>query len=232
MSSLPSVYALVDGPLGEKVEDWLQDRNNISLEAAFSGEERLSEIPDEEPDLIISAGYTHIIPKEIIDVPEKGAVNLHYSYLPYARGANTNVWSIIDDHPAGVSIHYMVEEVDAGPIIAQREVPIYPDDNGRDLYERLIEEQFNLFTEKWEEIRDGTASTQPNPIEEGTYHRSTEFDDLCQLDLDDEMTIGETIDLLRALTYPPYKNAYFTKEGEKYYVEIDITPEEDIEDDG
>jgi len=232
MSYLPSVYALVDGPLGEKVEDWLQGRNDISLEAAFSGEERLSKIPDQEPDLIISAGYTHIIPQEIIDVPEIGAVNLHYSYLPYARGANTNVWSIIDDHPAGVSIHYMVEEVDAGPIIAQQDVPIYPDDNGRDLYERLIEEQFNLFTEKWEEIRDGTVFTQPNPIKQGTYHTSSEFNDLCQLDLDDKMTIGETVDLLRALTYPPYKNAYFTKEGEKYYVKIDITPEEDIEDDG
>lgn len=230
MDSQPSVYALVDGPLGEKVEDWLQDRNDISLDAAFSGAEQLSEIPDEEPDLIISAGYTHLIPEEIINVPERGAVNLHYSYLPYARGANTNVWSIIDDHPAGVSIHYMVEKVDAGKIIERREVPIYPDDNGRDLYERLIQEQFDLFTEEWEQIRDGTASTQPNHIEDGTYHKSAEFDNLCQLELEDEMTIGGTIDLLRALTYPPYKNAYFIKDGKKYYVEIDITSEDDIED--
>jgi methionyl-tRNA formyltransferase len=232
MSSQPSVYALVDGPLGEKVENWLQDRNDIRLDAAFSGAEQLSEIPDKEPDLIISAGYTHLIPEEIINVPEKGAINLHYSYLPYARGANTNVWSIIDDHPAGVSIHHMVDKVDAGQIIARREVPIYPDDNGRDLYERLIQEQFNLFTEEWEHIRDGTASTQPNHTEDGTYHKSSEFDDLCKLELEDEMTIGGTIDLLRALTYPPYKNAYFTKDGKKYYVEIDITPEDDIEDSG
>lgn len=228
--SSTSVYALVDGPLGEKVEEWLQGREDISLEGAFSEKDRLAEIPQKEPDLVISAGYTHIIPKEIIDVPEKGSVNLHYSYLPYARGANTNVWAIIDDHPAGVSIHYMTEEVDAGPIIARREVPIYPDDNGRDLYSRLIDEQFKLFTENWDEIRDGNASTQVNPIEEGTYHKSSEFNDLCELELEKQNTIQETIDLLRALTYPPYKNAYFVKNGEKYYVEIDVTPESEVDD--
>jgi methionyl-tRNA formyltransferase len=154
-------------------------------------------------------------------------VNLHYSYLPYARGANTNVWSIVDDHPAGVSIHYMAEDVDAGAIIARREVPVYLDDNGRDLYERLLDEQFQLFTEKWPEIRDGTATTVENDIEDGTYHRASEFDDLCALNLDEKQPIGETIDLLRALTFPPYDNAYFVENGQKYYVEIDIREADD-----
>lgn len=224
----PSVYLLSDGPLGEKVEKWLRHRKDASLEATFSGKERLTEIPEAEPDLIISAGYRHILPGRIIDVPERGAVNLHYSYLPYARGANTNVWSIIEDHPAGVSIHYMVEKVDSGPIIARRKVPIPPDYNGKDLYEDLIDEQFDLFKENWSEIRDGDASVE-NTTEEGTYHKSSEFDDLCKLDLEEQKTVGDTIDILRALTFPPYKNAYFVRDGEKYYVDIDITPEDDTE---
>lgn len=229
MSSLPTVYALVDGLLGEKVANWLRHREDIKLLASISERERLSEIRERQPDLIVSAGYTHIVPEEIINVPEKGTVNLHYSFLPYCRGANTNVWSIIEDHPAGVSIHYMTEEVDSGPIIDRKEVEVRPDDNGRDLYERLIEEQFDLFVANWESILSGETSPQPNETERGTYHSTSEFESLCQLDLDEEMKLGETIDLLRALTFPPYDNAYFTKDGKKYYVEIDITPEDETQ---
>lgn len=230
MSSLPTVYALVDGPLGEKVENWLQDREDIRLQASGSEKERLSEILENQPELVISAGYKHIVPEEVIDVPERGIVNLHYSFLPYCRGANTNVWSIIEDHPAGVSIHYMTAEVDSGPIIDRRKVEIRPDDNGRDLYERLIEEQFELFVENWQSILSGDTSTQSNETEKGTYHSTSEFGRLCQLDLEEEMKLGEAIDLLRALTFPPYDNAYFTEDGKKYYVDIDITPEDEIDD--
>jgi methionyl-tRNA formyltransferase len=138
------------------------------------------------------------------------------------------VWSIVDDVPADVSVHYMTPDVDDGPLIGRQRVPVNPDDNGRELYKRLEKAQVELFKKHWTDIKSGTASSIMT-TEDGTHHSKSDFSDLFELDLDNEQSAGETIDLLRALTFPPYKNAYFEQNGEKYYVEIDITPASDVD---
>lgn len=223
-----TVFGLLDGDLGSRLEDWFNQRRDVELLASVSDEQGMHAIPSAEPALVVSAGYHYIVPAEYLEVPELGAVNCHYSYLPYNRGYHTNVWSIIDDHPAGVTTHYMADTVDTGDIIARRKVPIHPDDDGRDLYHRLINEQFSQFTAYWPMIRDGPVETIDNPDDEGTCHYEREFDPLCELDLEEETTVNDCIDKLRALTFEPYKNAYFEKNGTKYYVEVDITPEDDL----
>ena len=55
----------------------------------------------------ISAFFDHIIRADVINVFARGIVNFHTSYLPWNRGSNPNVWSIINDDPVGVSIHYI-----------------------------------------------------------------------------------------------------------------------------
>jgi methionyl-tRNA formyltransferase len=119
----------------------------------------------------------------------------------------------------------MLPEVDAGPVIAQREVPVNPDDTGRDLYERLIDEQVDLFASTWPSIRHGDYDSSSNPSQDGTYHRQSEFDELCELPIEKEMSMKRCIDILRALTFEPYKNAYFEEDGHRYYVTIDISQE-------
>jgi methionyl-tRNA formyltransferase len=217
--------------VGEQLYDWLDGREDASIVTLIETKAELEQLTDQEPDLVLSAGYRHIVPDEYLDVPPLGAVNLHKSYLPYNRGANPNVWSIVEDNPAGVSIHYMTADVDAGPIIDRRRVPIEPEDTGRDLYDRLERAQIQQFKDVWPEIRDGTADTIEQDPDEGTYHRKSDFVSLWELDPDETVRIGEFIDRLRALTFPPYKNAYFTEDGEKYHVEIDITSEETDEED-
>lgn len=225
----PSVYALVNGPLGTELDRWLRGRDDIELIAVRSDEAALSEIPDAEPDLILCAGYNYLLPSVVLETPELGAVNLHRSYLPYARRDAPSVWSIVDDHPAGVSIHYMVEEIDAGPIIARREVPVFPDDDGQDLLERQIDAHLDLLADHWRDIVSGRASTRENPIEDGTLHTRDELEALRELDLTAETTTGAVLDRLRALSSPAHRNPYFTVDGERYYVEVDITHESGIE---
>lgn len=217
--------------VGKRVLEWLRERDDATVCAVLSGNDDIDVVHDEKPDLLLSAGFRHIVPEDVLSVPSRGAVNLHKSYLPYNRGANPNVWTIVDDTPAGVSIHYMTSDIDAGPIIDRREVSRYPDDNARDLYERLERAQFDQFVDVWPEIRDGDADTLNPDIDSGTYHRKREFVDLWELDRSEETTVGNLLDRLRALTFPPHKNAYFEREGEKYYVEIEITPESEITDD-
>lgn len=73
-------------------------------------------------DLTISYTYRYIINKECITALNKNIVNLHNSFLPYNRGADPNLWSIIDNSPRGVTLHYIDERLDKGYIIAQKEV--------------------------------------------------------------------------------------------------------------
>jgi methionyl-tRNA formyltransferase len=118
----------------------------------------------------------------------------------------------------------MTAAVDAGLIIDRRTVTVYTDDNARDLYERLETAQIQQFKEMWPEIRDGTAETIEQNPNKGTYHRKSDFVSLWELDRGETVQVGEFIDRLRALSFPPYKNAYFEQDGDKYHVEIEVTP--------
>lgn len=212
--------------VGEQVYEWLLDREDADVVALVTTESQLDLVQRLQPDLIVSAGFRYIVPEEVLDVPDLGAVNLHKSFLPYNRGANPNVWSIIEDAPAGVSIHYMTADIDAGPIVDRQQVTVQPDDTARDLYERLEREQIDQFEAVWPSIRDGTAETIKQAEEDGTYHYKQDFVDLWEIDHEETVEAGSFLDRLRALTFPPYRNAYFEVDGRRYYVEVSITPED------
>lgn len=217
--------------IGERVYGWLTEREDADVLAILTEPDQLPVIKQLDPTLVISAGFRHIVPDDILAVPERGTVNFHKAYLPYNRGANPNVWSIVEDGPAGVSLHYMTADIDSGPVINRREVPVYPDDTGLSLYERLEREQFDQFTESWPEIRDGDAPTTTQDTTQGTSHYKQDFVDLWCIDREETVRAGDLLDRLRALTFPPFKNAYFEQEGERYYVEVNITKEADHLDD-
>jgi len=212
--------------VGERIYEWLVDREDVHVLALLTHEDQLDLVHEVEPDLIVSAGFRHIVPESVLEVPPLGAANLHKAHLPYNRGANPNVWSIVEENPAGVSIHYMTPDVDDGPLIDRREVPVYPDDTGRTLYDRLEETQFEQFKDVWPAIRDDEVDPIDVESEEDTYHYKEDFVDLWKLDRDETVRVGDFLDRLRALTFPPYRNAYFEEDGERYYVEVNITTEE------
>ena len=75
------------------------------------------------PDLILVDSYSMLLPSETLELPPMGGFNVHGALLPRHRGANPIQWAIVnDERRAGVTIHRMTEEIDAGAIIAQREV--------------------------------------------------------------------------------------------------------------
>jgi len=215
--------------LGWKIYDWLTDREGNNVLGLITEKEQLDRIHELDPDLVLSVGFRHKIPPEFLSNPELGVINVHGSYLPYNRGANTNVWAVIEDEPAGVTVHYMTKEIDAGPIIAQRKVELYPDDNAKSVANRHTAVGFELFRDIWPKIRRDEVSAQEQDHDAATVHLRQDFVDLWEIDLDETVRCGDLIDKLRALTHPPYKNAYFNKDGKRYYVEIEITDEDDVE---
>ena len=95
-------------------------------------------IKEYNPDLIVVVAYGMIIPKNIIDIPKFGIINVHSSLLPKYRGAAPIHSAIINgDDKTGVSIMYISEGLDEGDVILTKETPIYLEDNLGTLHDRL-----------------------------------------------------------------------------------------------
>ncbi len=90
------------------------------------------------PDLIIVVAYGKILPKNIIDFPKYGCINIHGSLLPKYRGAAPIQWSIINgDQVTGVSTMFMDEGLDTGDILLQSKVSINNEENSGELKQKM-----------------------------------------------------------------------------------------------
>jgi methionyl-tRNA formyltransferase len=125
--------------------------------------------PDDER-LVVSHGYRRILRRDVLDALPDRVINLHISLLPYNRGADPTLWSVLEDTPAGVTIHYIDEGVDTGDVIAQRAVELTDDDTLATAYAKLQAELVALFAEQWPAIAAGRNARTPQPPG-GTAHR-------------------------------------------------------------
>ena len=134
-----------------------------------SGEalERLSAL---KPELIVVAAYGKILPKEILDLPRLGCINVHSSLLPRYRGAAPINWAILNgETETGVTIMYMAEGLDTGDIISQRATAIDPDETVESLHDRLALLGAELLGETVAAIGAGTAQRVPQNDAESCY---------------------------------------------------------------
>lgn len=141
-----SVYTKVDKPnaRGKKInyspvkEYALANNLKIYQPENFKDVEIIEEIRKQKPDLIVVVAYGKILPKEVIDIPKYGIINLHSSLLPRYRGAAPINAAIINgDEKSGVSIMYVEEKLDAGAVILQSEMTILDEDSFFTLHDRL-----------------------------------------------------------------------------------------------
>lgn len=92
------------------------------------------------PDIIVVAAFGQLLPKEVLDLPPHGCLNVHASLLPRWRGASPIAAAILaGDSETGVTIMQMEEGLDTGPIVAQRAIPIAPDDTTGTLTAKLAD---------------------------------------------------------------------------------------------
>ncbi len=137
--------------------------------------EFLAELKSFEPDLLVVAAYGRILPSAILDVPTIAPMNVHASLLPRHRGAAPIEGAIMaGDATTGVTIMRIIEQMDAGPMYLQREIPIAPDDTQATLKEKLATLGASAMLEAIEMLirgelketpQDETLATQTSPIE-------------------------------------------------------------------
>jgi methionyl-tRNA formyltransferase len=191
--------------------------------------ETLERIQQLKPDLALSLFFDYVLKPELIDIFERGVVNVHPAYLPYNRGQYPNVWSIVEGTPAGVTIHFINDQIDTGDVISQASVEVEPIDTGATLYRKLELACLKLFTETWPTLRAGKAAREAQKPGMGTYHRTRDVDHIDEIDLDRSYRARELIDILRARTFAPYPGAYFRDGDRRIFMRLQLDYEEDIQ---
>ena len=175
-------------------------------------------------DMFISLHCKQLFPEQLVE--NHLCINVHPGYNPYNRGWFPQVFGILNKLPIGVTIHKMDAELDHGDILYQQTLDLRSDDTSKDIYQRILALEIELIEEHIEDILSGNYTALPMESE-GNINYKSDFDKLCELDLEKNATYGEVIDTLRALTFAPYENAYFyDTDGKKVYVGITLRKED------
>lgn len=130
----------------------------------------VEEVKHINPDLIVTCAYGQIVPKEILDIPRLGCINVHASLLPKLRGGAPIHRAIMDGHSkTGITIMYMNEKMDDGDIISQVETPILDTDTASSLHDKLSVLGAKLLIETLPSIINGTNSRTKQNRDEVTF---------------------------------------------------------------
>jgi methionyl-tRNA formyltransferase len=228
------VGLVVHPPHKQRYVDEIITAASIDPKKVFDGStlsqpETIEAIAGLRPELGLSIYFGYILSPGFISLFKDGVINLHPSYLPYNRGANPNIWSIVDQTPAGVSLHYLDSGIDTGDIIARQQVTVESVDTGKTLYQKLEQTSLELFKETWPLIQSSQVPHFPQSSQSGTCHRTRDVENIDLIDLDKQYTARKLINILRARTFPPYAGAYFMYNGRKVYLRLQLFYEEQLE---
>ena len=123
-----------------------------------------------KPDLLFSCYYRHMLKPPLLALPSRGALNLHGSLLPKYRGRVPVNWVLVHgETETGVTLHYMVAKADQGDMVAQRRVPIAPEDTAETLFAKMTVAAAELLRETYPRLRAGTAPRIPQDHSQATY---------------------------------------------------------------
>ena len=123
--------------------------------------EFIEELKSQNPDVICVVAYGKLLPKEILEIPKYGCINVHGSLLPKYRGAAPIQWSVLNgDKTTGVTTIYMDEGMDSGDMILKKEVKIGEYETTGELWDRLSKVGAHLLVKTLKDIEVGTAKRE------------------------------------------------------------------------
>ena len=178
-----------------------------------------------KPDVICVVAYGKILPKEILDIPKLGCINVHGSLLPKYRGAAPIQWAVINgEKTTGVTTMYMNEGMDTGDMILKQEVEIGEDETTGELWERLEKIGAELLVKTLREIELGIA---PRMKQGNDFTLAPMLDKKMSKIEWNNKTAKEIKDLVRGLN--PIMGAYTFFKGKKIkFWRVDIAKEDEI----
>lgn len=202
------------GKLSKPPVKIIAEENDILVLQLDKVRESYQEIIDLDPDIIITCAYGQILPKELLDYPTYGCINVHASLLPKLRGGAPIHRAIMNgDTKTGITIMYMDVGMDDGDIIVQKEIEITSFDTASTLHDKLSKLGSELLIETLPSIFDGTNIRTKQDAEEATYAPIIKPEDEL---IDFNITSKQIYDQIRGLNSFP--GAYFVLDGKRIKV--------------
>ena len=197
----------------------------LQPEKVRKNEEFISKIRELKPDVICVVAYGKILPKEILEIPKYGCINVHGSLLPKYRGAAPIQWAVLNgDKETGITTMYMDVGMDTGDMILKEKVTIGDDETTGELWDRLAKIGGELLVKTLKEIENGTAMR----IKQGEDFSLAPMLDKSIGKIDwGNKTAREIKNLVRGLN--PIMGAYSFLNGKKIkFWKVDIVNNNDI----
>lgn len=167
-------------------------------------------VRDLDPEVIVVVAFGQIIPKEILEMPKYGCINVHASLLPAYRGAAPIQWAVINgDKESGVTIMRMDEGLDTGDMINKVIVTLDEKETGGSLFDRLSEAGAKLLVETLPKLEDGSAVFEKQPEESTTPYAAMISKKMGEMDW--TKSAAELERLIRGLN--PWPSAYTKLNG-------------------
>lgn len=173
-------------------------------EKVRKNQEFIEKVKALNPDVICVVAYGKILPKEILDIPRLGCINVHGSLLPEYRGAAPIQWAVLNgDKKTGITTMYMDIGMDTGDMILKEEVEISDNETTGELWDRLSKIGGKLLVKTLEKIENGTA---PREKQGENFTFAPMLDkEMAKIDWDNK-TAQEIKNLVRGLN--PIMGAY------------------------
>ncbi len=191
-------YTLTPPP----VKVWAVERNiPVYQPNSLKTDEFLELLNKIAPDMIVVAAYGKILPKNVIDYPKYGCINVHGSYLPKYRGAAPMQRAIIDgEKQTGVTIMQMDVGLDTGDMLARKCIKITDEDNFETMHDKIGREGASLLVETVKKLKDGPIK----PIKQyGAYSTYAAKIEKSECKIDFSRSARALFDLIRGLSPIP-----------------------------
>jgi methionyl-tRNA formyltransferase len=199
----------------ESVRDLAKSQGIPFITTDINLSENIERVREIAPDFILSFYYRNMIKPEVLDIPSKGALNLHGSFLPKYRGRVPVNWAVINgETETGATLHYMVEKPDAGDIVDREKVTIDFTDTAHDVFGKVADAAVTVISRAWPRLRDGVAPRIPMDLKAGSYFGGRKPADGR---IDWTKSAVQIYNLVRGVTHP-YPGAFSNLDGNKVII--------------
>ncbi len=184
----------------------------VSPEDIREVEEMIREVA---PDLLVVVSYGQIIPKNILEIPKVGSINIHPSLLPKYRGAAPIQRAIMNgEKTTGITIIWMNERLDAGDVFFQKEIEIKEEETYGELHDRLSLISADMIVEALKKIERGEVTRIPQDENEATYAKPISKEETL---IDWRESAFDIVNKIRALSPKPGASAVISGKRFKLY---------------
>jgi methionyl-tRNA formyltransferase len=177
----------------------------VAKPADPNAEEFVARVRYAAPDFLFSFYYRQMLSSLLLEIPPRGALNMHGSLLPRYRGRVPVNWAVLHgERETGATLHYMVDRPDAGDIVAQQAVPILPEDTAAEVFNKVTVAAELLLDRALPGLLAGTALRMRQDLSRGSYFGGRRPEDGR---IDWSQPAAAIHNLVRAVS-PPYPGAF------------------------